>query len=672
MRFVILRLLQHNELGMFHAYRRLGKERAKQRAINFDGDVVDRVFPAAKDDDVIELDLSYETDQGVQLKRHRIKRQEKNWRLEGNCPKDEFYNFVDPGCLFAMVVDAGSKPATGAWAVFPNDDKVATAILSHAESSNLTAHSMIALYGSEGGYTLDLLCESKPELFGSQGSGSVLEHVEVKPAANGSVFLPPDPRRLVRILASVGHSLPSAVADIVDNAISADATEIEITFREPDQGRGRWMAITDNGRGMNDEQLAEAMRIGSAMEYEASDLGKYGYGLKGASWSQAETFSVVTRQVGRSPHHLSWVAENMSNWEASRDGLQPWMKKEVKLGDQGTCVFWIDMRPPKNVAVFHGVDPYTAEVRDLERHLGLVFHRFIEGEAKGRKPVVIKINGVPVEPNNPVGHRLTSAYDKKPIKVPTAKEDAYVNVQAFLLPSESEIKELHGDDAETIRKDLDRIGMYGRRNESQGVYVYRNDRLIQWGGWHQMWATSDEKTKLARVVVDFGSVLDDQFSVNISKQKVTLPQQLQTHIKKIAEEPRKDSRKKYLADRPTKKKSRKPGSKTGAAGTGAEPAGGSGTTTTGSTKPSGGGSATGSGAGQKAPVRTVRDADFSWKISKNMTGTEEVQVSESEADLRDLFDALRDDAEAIKHLTGFLKRLDRAGVQEILAKGTKR
>ncbi len=71
-------------------------------------------------------------------------------------------------------------------------------------------------------------------------------------------------------------------------------------------------------------------------------------------------------------------------------------------------------------------------------------------------------------------------------------------------------------------------------------------------------------------------------------------------------------------------------------------------------------------------MRTVRDADFSWKISKNMTGTEEVQVSESEADLRDLFDALRDDAEAIKHLTGFLKRLDRAGVQEILAKGTKR
>ena len=81
MRFVILRLLKHNELGMFHSYRRLNKERAKQRAINFDGDVVDRVFPAAKDDDNIELELKYETDEGVESKLHRIKRQEKNWRL---------------------------------------------------------------------------------------------------------------------------------------------------------------------------------------------------------------------------------------------------------------------------------------------------------------------------------------------------------------------------------------------------------------------------------------------------------------------------------------------------------------------------------------------------------------------------------------------------------------
>src|SRR6185437_16191551 len=101
MRFLILRILTHSELGMFHEYRRQGKERSRQRAINFDGDVVDRVFPAAKDTDRIEMDLRYDTDDGVISRRHWLKRQEKNWRLEGNCPEDKLYAFVEPGCLFA-------------------------------------------------------------------------------------------------------------------------------------------------------------------------------------------------------------------------------------------------------------------------------------------------------------------------------------------------------------------------------------------------------------------------------------------------------------------------------------------------------------------------------------------------------------------------------------------
>lgn len=207
------------------------------------------------------------------------------------------------------------------------------------------------------------------------------------------------------------------------------------------------------------------------------------------------------------------------------------------------------MRPPKQSSATRGVDPYTAEVRDLSRHLGLVFHRFIEGQAKGRKPVKIKINGVVITSNDPVGHALVRAYDKKPVRVPTATKDYYVDVQAFLLPSEAEVKNYYGTDTDAARDVLDRIGMYGRRNESQGLYVYRNDRLIQWGGWHDMWTTSDEKTKLARVIVDFSDALDDQFSVNISKQKVTLSKQLQESIKTLAEDARKDSRKKFLHDK---------------------------------------------------------------------------------------------------------------------------
>src|SRR5690242_12639278 len=107
MKFLVLRQLQHSELGMFHAYRRSGREGSRQRAINFDGGVVDRVFPVAADTDRIALRLRYDTDNGPRVLDHSLKRQSKNWRLEGNCPVDDLYDFVEPDCLFVMQVNAG-------------------------------------------------------------------------------------------------------------------------------------------------------------------------------------------------------------------------------------------------------------------------------------------------------------------------------------------------------------------------------------------------------------------------------------------------------------------------------------------------------------------------------------------------------------------------------------
>jgi hypothetical protein len=261
------------------------------------------------------------------------------------------------------------------------------------------------------------------------------------------------------------------------------------------------------------------MRIGSNIQYDTEDLGKYGYGLKGASWSQTDWFTVVSRpRSSETSHHLTWDVKHMDSWEVQDGPLEPWVRDATRISGHGTCVIWRDMRPPRTMPVARGIDPHTAELLELERHLALVFHRFIEGKAAGRKKVTIRVDGRIVEPNNPVGHAAASAYDRKTVRIPTDLKDAFAQVQAFLLPSEQEVRELHGGNADAVRNDLDRLGMYGRRNESQGVYVYRNSRLIQWGGWHDMWSTNDEKTKLARVTVEFGSDLDKKFEVNISTQ----------------------------------------------------------------------------------------------------------------------------------------------------------
>ncbi|WP_298236590.1 ATP-binding protein [uncultured Azohydromonas sp.] len=672
MRFLILRLLTHSELGMFHEYRRQGKEGSKQRAVNFDWDVVDRVFPAAKDTDRIEMDVLYDKDNGPAMARQWLKRQEKNWRLEGNCPKDTCYAFVDPGCLFAMEVDAGTSPATGAWAVFPADHEVTRAILADGESSMLAKSAMIALHDEEGERTWKALAEARPELFTAPAAGSATVPPAAAKAGPNGVELPPHPSRLVKMLAAVGHTMPSAVADLVDNAINAEATEIAITFGRPDGGHGRWLGIADNGHGMDQAKLAEAMRIGGLSDYSGNSLGKYGFGLKGASWSQAKVFTVVTRREGGPVHHLTWDVDDMDGWVAKSDPLEPWERDVTAPGSHGTVVLWRNMRPPQAMPTSRGVDPHTAEVMLLERHLALVFHRFIEGKAAGRKPVRITINGNPVQANNPFGHPLAVPYDAKPVRIPTEKEDGRVMVQAYLLPSEDEIGEYHkAEGPEAVRRALDLIGLHGKRNETQGVFIYRHDRLIKWGGWHQMWETNDEKTKLARVIVDFDQVLDDAFSINISKQIVQLPQQLQAEIKKLADIARKDSQRKYRKEaRPA------PPAPSPAPAPGPLPAARGGTA--GAAAPAGSGSpspapatAGGNGHAPAAPapriaVKDVKTDKFVWKVSRGLAGTVDVQVSEVDPGLSALVKQIRSDPQAVAHLATFLASLDKVEAQKQL------
>ncbi len=173
-------------------------------------------------------------------------------------------------------------------------------------------------------------------------------------------------------------------------------------------------------------------------------------------------------------------------------------------------------------------------------------------------------------------------------------------------------------------------------------------------------ATSDEKTKLARVTVEFGNALDDQFKVNIAKRMVSLSQQLQEAIKIVATVARNDSKKKYL---PPQKRGRKAGKGIPPVAPVGGQAGGAPTTGPGSPA---GGAAGGSPKGSSVPVRNVKTSAFAWKLTNNMMGGLEVQVSDSESELRNLFEATAGDPQARSLLTQFLRRLDNAGVQAML------
>lgn len=681
MEFLVLRPLTHSELGMFHAYRRAGREGSRQRAVNFDGDVVDRIFPTATDEDRIDLVLRYETDDGPAELPHHLVRQGKNWRLEGNCPRDELYDFVEPGCLFAMQVDSGTRPARGAWVVFPKEDTAARMVLGDGATSGLYKSGMIALEPEEGSRVLRLLAQARPGMFhapepeaapldASAGSSGL-----VAPPANGR-SLPPHPARLAEILGAAGHSFVSAVADLIDNSITHHATQIDIRFDPPDSGHGRWLVIRDNGDGMSQAKLDEAMRVGSEASYDTRSLGKYGYGLKGASWSQARAFKVVTRERGQPVLHAGWDKAQMTDWIVDESPLEPWEAAATDVGEHGTAVLWKNMKAPTSAPAAKGVSPHVAEILELSRHLGLVFHRFIEGDAKGRPPLTIRINGAAVVPNGPASHPLARPYAIRPIRVPVENGSGEVRVQPYLLPHEDELEAHHAAEGPAaIREAKERVGYWGRRNESQGLFFYRNDRLIRWGGWHDIW-TSDEKSKLARVVIDFDPVLDEAFQVNISKQTVRLPGFLKEEIKKLSSEARNDSRAKFYV----KKKPAPAPSGSGAT----SPAGGAvrGPISPGPGDLGGGGENGGTGplttagagslpspvtAAPPVTVYRVTTRKFAWQITGNLLGGgRSLQVGDASPSLSALAEALKNDPERTALLAAFLDELDRHDLQKAL------
>lgn len=677
MKFLILRLLQHSELGMFHAYRRSGREGSRQRAINVDSEVVDRVFPTAADTDRIPLELAYDTDDGSHVLSHSLKRQAKNWRLEGNCPVDERYDFVEPGCLFAMQVDAGVQPATGAWVVFPKADPVALAILADGATSGLAGAGMIALQPDEAPRIHRFLAVARPDMFGdptpqdttmtdTTDAEVVFGVPEAPEAENAEAGKPsgrrlePGAERLATLLGQTGHKLVSAVADIIDNSISANATEIHITFAAPDSGHGRWMAIRDNGDGMSPENLEEAMRVGGEADYDSRSLGKYGFGLKGASWSQARKMTVVTREKGAEVHHLGWDLASMADWIVDDIPLSAWQAKVADPGEKGTVVLWQNMKAPKSAPAIKGVSPYVAEIKDLNQHLGLVFHRFLDGDAKGRSPLKIWINDIPVESNGPASHPLTERHDVKTVKVPHEGGTADVKVEPLVLPSEEEMKAHHGEDWKAA---VEKIG-YGRRTDTQGLFIYRNDRLICWGGWHTMWATNDEKTKLARVVVDFDPALDEAFDVNISKQSVELPSYVLTRIKPRADTVRKASQAKFRKPRtpplPPTPAPPAPTPSPGGPTAGPSSPGQPGFPTTGTPPP----------PTPPVPpplsVHKVTTKKFAWKVTTGFSGERSLQVSEVSPALADLVEALGSNEAATEALAAFLEELDQVDAQQAL------
>lgn len=336
--------------------------------------------------------------------------------------------------------------------------------------------------------------------------------------------LPPSASSLSASMRDLGYSLETAVADIVDNSISADATEIAIFC---DSGAPTpTLVIIDNGRGMDDKEIIKAMRHGADRDQPRSrrDLGRFGLGLKTASFSQCRRLTVISSQKGRRCG-AEWdldLIDDEDDWilsildDADIAG-QPFIDR---LGGDGTIVIWRNLDRLFEEESSPRRDEITNEKLDvLEKHLSLVFHRFISGELKGRKKTAISINGHPVEAFDPFC-RKSGAEMLPEEKVRIGEE--VVHLQPFILPHHSRLS----------AKDYD---FYQSRSDfisNQGAYIYRNGRLMAWGDWFRL-IPKGEATKLARVQIDFPSALDEMWTIDIKKSRARPPHAVRERLRQI-------------------------------------------------------------------------------------------------------------------------------------------
>lgn len=348
-----------------------------------------------------------------------------------------------------------------------------------------------------------------------------------------TVSVAPSARRLTTSLRDIGYSFESAVADLVDNSITAGATRIriEIVF----DGRSSHIRIIDNGEGMTESQIDEAMRFGSRKSYEDGDLGRYGLGLKTASLSQGKRLEVVsltkgaTRSVARTLD-LDFL-HRTDRWEVLDSSDEPETTEAQSFLKQGhgTVTTWrkldrlLPVKSPEGGWARRRIEGLDGK---LSTHLSLVFHRFLEGQVC--KKITIEVNGEELDPWDPfIPHEpATRSLGVDDFEVEHDGRTGTVQLERFLLPTKEEF---------TSREAFEEASGPDKWNKQQGIYIYRANRLVQWGGWAGI-RTIDEHTKMARCSLDFGTDLDEAFNINVAKMRVSLPSQLRKMISRPVNE----------------------------------------------------------------------------------------------------------------------------------------
>jgi hypothetical protein len=334
----------------------------------------------------------------------------------------------------------------------------------------------------------------------------------------------PHAAALIEGLRDIGYSLETAISDIADNSITAGAHLIEIVTEtysdEP------YIAMIDDGEGMTEEELISAMRPGSRnplADRDERDLGRFGLGLKSASFSQCRRLTVVSRKLGQTSAAI-WDLDDVAKsnkWTVQLPNSFDLIPGVERLGSTGTLVLWQKLDRltggySHNAA--KRAEIINQRIAETERHLRLVFHRFMEDS----KPLRISLNGRQLRPLDPFAQKNLAKITDPDEKL--TLPGGVVEIQSFTLPHHKQME----------KKDWEDIGGPEGHLKTQGFYLYRGKRLILYGTWFGL-SRQSELTKLSRVRIDIPNSMDADWKIDVKKSSAQLPPPVRDRLKKVIE-----------------------------------------------------------------------------------------------------------------------------------------
>jgi len=351
-----------------------------------------------------------------------------------------------------------------------------------------------------------------------------------------------DPIGMLRVHQAQPYKLGQCIADLVDNSYDAQATKIDVSL-ETNSNDEMYLRIFDNGKGIPEEKWREAMTLGLQRERNNEDLGVYGVGMKLSSLSQANEVTVASVNNGKyglrriSARHIIDTERNEILMTSTNSEVANESYNEMIAGDWSTMVLLEDMKSAQGRILSmdsNSTVSLNKEIKRIEVHLGLTFERVLNSKHLGH--VELSFNGRLVKPINPFmeweddSRHGTVTNPLKPISFESAEGAVTARVKGYIIPHTKKFS-----DGSRCRKVN---AGYWKANHMQGFYIYRNDRLIQYGDWSQMLGTMDEHNKLSKVAIEIPAGSESIFGLSPTKIEIQMPVEFLRRVRSFLAEPR--------------------------------------------------------------------------------------------------------------------------------------